>query len=178
MEEIISTHNNGETSPPTDGPFADTMTDTDTDTTATTDTDTDTDTVTTTGTDADPDTAGSAPENQFSTMPPPPVGQAPIRRLYRTKGPISGVAAGLADYFNVDAALVRLGLAAGTLIGGPIVPIGYIAAWIIIPEADPAPVAPIMTSAAASASAPAPSTAPVPAAPNPPAPVDDVLSGR
>ncbi len=174
MEEIISTHNNGETSPPTDGPFADTDTDTMTDT--------DTDTVTTTGTDADPDTAGSAagsaPENQFSTMPPPPVGQAPIRRLYRTKGPISGVAAGLADYFNVDAALVRLGLAAGTLIGGPIVPIGYIAAWIIIPEADPAPVAPIMTSAAASASAPAPSTAPVPAAPNPPAPVDDVLSGR
>ena len=106
-----------------------------------------------------------------------------VRRLYRTESPIGGVAAGLADYFTVDPVLVRLGLVAGTLIGGPIVPIGYIAAWVIIPQANPAPVAPIMSNASrngapAPSDSPADSMAPVPVVPAMPAPREDTLSAR
>ena len=64
-----------------------------------------------------------------------------VRRLERGDGPIGGVAAGMADYFDVDPTLIRLGLVAGTLIGGPVIPICYLAAWIIIPRSD-VPVAP------------------------------------
>ncbi len=84
-----------------------------------------------------------------------------MKRLYRTDGPISGVAAGMAAYFNVDVSLIRLGLVAGTLLGGPVVPIGYVAAWLIIPQAEQAPVAPIMAPATTTAPAPAPAPGPV-----------------
>lgn len=94
-------------------------------------------------------------------------------RLTRGEGPISGVSGGLAEYFGVDPTLVRLAMVAGTIIGGPTVPIAYIAAWIIIPEDNPAPVAPIM-----SAPITPPPPAPVPPAPLPhpdaPAPSDAV----
>ena len=90
----------------------------------------------------------------FETPPPPPppaphTAPQPTQkygRLFRTNGPISGVSGGIADYFNIDPVIVRLAMVAGTVIGGPTVPIAYIAAWIIIPEANPAPVAPIMTN--------------------------------
>jgi phage shock protein PspC (stress-responsive transcriptional regulator) len=61
----------------------------------------------------------------------------PIRRLTRsrTQGVISGVCAGLADYYAVDVVLVRLLFVilsiAGAIIGGVIV---YVAAWFIMPE--------------------------------------------
>ncbi|MEM7273156.1 MAG: PspC domain-containing protein [Actinomycetota bacterium] len=106
----------------------------------------------------------------FETPPPPPPVAPPapsasaIRRLSRTEGPISGVSGGIADYFGIDPTLVRLGLVAATLFTGPVVPIAYVAAWLIVPEADPTPVAPIMTP-------PAVTPVPHPDAPAP-APVD------
>ena len=46
---------------------------------------------------------------------------------------LAGVAAGLAEYFDVDVTLVRIGLVALTLLGGAGVPL-YVAAWLLIPE--------------------------------------------
>jgi phage shock protein PspC (stress-responsive transcriptional regulator) len=46
---------------------------------------------------------------------------------------LAGVAAGVADYFEVDATLVRIGFVALTLLGGAGVPL-YVAAWLLIPE--------------------------------------------
>ena len=89
-----------------------------------------------------------------ATPPPPPPAPAEtrnVKRLYRTDGPVSGVAAGLAEYLNVDASLIRLGLVAGTLLGGPVVPIGYVAAWLIIPQVDQAPAQPFTAPAPAPA---------------------------
>lgn len=57
-----------------------------------------------------------------------------MKRLLRNRaqGMVGGVAAGMADYFEVDVTLVRLlwVLAMFTSIGF----LGYIAAWLIIPE--------------------------------------------
>lgn len=85
------------------------------------------------------------------------------RRLTRGDGPLGGVSAGLADYFNIDVTLVRLGLVATTIIGFPTVPIAYVAAWLIIPQADQQPVGPPMGQT------PPPPPPPVPP-PAPPAP--------
>ena len=60
----------------------------------------------------------------------------PTRRLERGDGPVGGVAAGLADYFDLDPTVVRIGLVAGALVGFPVVPITYLAAWMIIPRAE------------------------------------------
>jgi phage shock protein PspC (stress-responsive transcriptional regulator) len=51
---------------------------------------------------------------------------------------IAGVAAGLADYLGVDAALVRIGFVALTLMGGVAVPL-YVAGWLLIPDEDGGP---------------------------------------
>jgi phage shock protein C len=45
---------------------------------------------------------------------------------------LGGVAAGLARYFGVDVAHVRIALVALTLLGGAGVPL-YLAAWVLIP---------------------------------------------
>lgn len=116
--------------------------------------------------------------------------QAPVttnRRLQRGDGPLAGVAAGMADYFGIDPVIVRLGLVATTVLGGPTVPIVYLAAWLIIPAADDgaqAPVAPAApwssapppapTPAAPAAPEPAPAPVPAPAPPAPAGPVDTV----
>jgi len=57
------------------------------------------------------------------------------RRLYRSTREriLGGVAAGIADYFDVDPTLVRLAWILFALAGGSGV-IAYIIAWIIIPE--------------------------------------------
>jgi phage shock protein C len=68
----------------------------------------------------------------------------PIRRLTRsrTEGQIAGVAAGIANYFDVDVMLVRaawvvFSIVPGAIIGGVL---AYLAAWILIPEsAESAP---------------------------------------
>lgn len=46
--------------------------------------------------------------------------------LNRTKAKVMGVCAGIADYFNVDVLLVRLGVVVATLITGPVMVLLYI----------------------------------------------------
>jgi phage shock protein PspC (stress-responsive transcriptional regulator) len=46
---------------------------------------------------------------------------------------VAGVAAGLADYFDVDPTLVRIGFVVLSLLGGLAVPL-YLAGWLLIPE--------------------------------------------
>ena len=46
---------------------------------------------------------------------------------------LGGVAGGIAKYFDVDATLVRVVIAALTLFNGVGVPL-YLAAWLLIPE--------------------------------------------
>jgi phage shock protein C len=67
------------------------------------------------------------------------------KRLVRrpASGKLWGVCAGLAEYFDVDVALVRLlwvvlSIVPGAFLGGVV---AYIAAWLIMPE-SPEPVAP------------------------------------
>ncbi|MFC0037126.1 PspC domain-containing protein [Actinomadura rayongensis] len=59
------------------------------------------------------------------------------RRLRRTHDGrmIGGVCSGVARYFDVDANLVRLGLAVFTLFGGAGVA-AYVIGWILIPDED------------------------------------------
>jgi phage shock protein PspC (stress-responsive transcriptional regulator) len=45
---------------------------------------------------------------------------------------LAGVAVGLADYFDIDPTLVRVGFVALTLLGGLAVPL-YLAGWLLIP---------------------------------------------
>ena len=45
---------------------------------------------------------------------------------------VAGVAIGLADYFDIDPTLVRIGFVALTLLGGLAVPL-YLAGWLLIP---------------------------------------------
>ncbi len=59
------------------------------------------------------------------------------KKLYRSRNDrvLGGVAAGLADYLNVDIALVRLGFLLLGLVDG----VGlllYIAMWLVVPEQD------------------------------------------
>ena len=58
-----------------------------------------------------------------------------VKRLYRNpQGKvIGGVCTGLGDYFNVDYTIIRLVWLLLVLFGG-IGILGYIIAWIIIPE--------------------------------------------
>lgn len=46
---------------------------------------------------------------------------------------LAGVAGGLADYFDLDVAIVRVGLVALAVMGGIGVPL-YLAAWLLVPE--------------------------------------------
>ncbi|MGA8725326.1 MAG: PspC domain-containing protein [Acidimicrobiales bacterium] len=93
------------------------------------------------------DTAGSSPSGQEA---PAPQAQGnggqeqsrqdgPLRlgRLHRCREGrmLAGVAAGLAEFFDVDPTLVRVGFVALALLGGLAVPL-YLAAWLLIPEAD------------------------------------------
>lgn len=57
-----------------------------------------------------------------------------LRRVH-TGRMIAGVCAGVAEYFGIDANLVRLVLVVLTFFGGTGV-LFYLAAWMVIPEAD------------------------------------------
>jgi phage shock protein PspC (stress-responsive transcriptional regulator) len=48
---------------------------------------------------------------------------------------LGGVALGVADYFDVDPTLVRIGFVALAFLGGLAVPL-YLAGWILIPDED------------------------------------------
>ncbi len=57
------------------------------------------------------------------------------KRLYKssTDKKISGVCAGIAEYFNLDPTLIRLAWVVFTMLGGSGI-IGYIIAAIVMPE--------------------------------------------
>ncbi len=61
---------------------------------------------------------------------------------------IAGVCLGFAEYFDLDVTLIRLVFVLSAILGFPIGIIGYIVAWIVVPE-EPAllaaPVAPPIT---------------------------------
>ena len=48
---------------------------------------------------------------------------------------LAGVAAGLADYFDIDPTIVRIGFVALAFLGGLAVPL-YLAGWVLIPDED------------------------------------------
>ena len=57
------------------------------------------------------------------------------KRIYRSKHDrvLGGVCSGLGNYFNIDPVLVRVLWAVSFFVGG-VGLLGYIIAWIIIPE--------------------------------------------
>ncbi|WBQ06522.1 PspC domain-containing protein [Kribbella sp. CA-293567] len=57
-------------------------------------------------------------------------------RRSRNQRMLSGVSGGLAEYFSIDATLVRLAIVGLTLITGGTALIGYVVAWVVMPEAD------------------------------------------
>ncbi len=63
----------------------------------------------------------------------------PARRLTRTNDGLTGVGGGLAEYVGIDPVWVRVGIIAGSLLTFPLLPILYVAAWIIIPKQELAP---------------------------------------
>src|ERR1700674_3039658 len=90
------------------------------------------------GTCMGPESASPTPP--FSPPPYPPYVPPPPhpRRLMRSSRERmwAGVAGGMAEYFDLDPALVRLLWVAATVVsGGLAVPI-YILAWIILPRED------------------------------------------
>ena len=58
----------------------------------------------------------------------------PLRRPYRGRI-LAGVAAGIADYLDVDVSVVRIGFVVLSLLGGLGIP-AYIAAWLLVPDED------------------------------------------
>jgi phage shock protein C len=57
------------------------------------------------------------------------------RRLYRSHANrrLAGVCGGLAEYFNIDATLVRVLFITFAVLGGPGL-LAYVLLWIIVPE--------------------------------------------
>jgi phage shock protein PspC (stress-responsive transcriptional regulator) len=68
----------------------------------------------------------------MSAGPPPPADEERLHRGGEGRM-LAGVAIGLADYFDVDPTLVRIGFVLLTLLGGLAVPL-YLAGWLMIPE--------------------------------------------
>ena len=77
-------------------------------------------------------TTSPAPGDQTAQ---PPYESAPRRTLSRpVEGRmLGGVAAGLAEYLDIDVTVVRILFAVLTLVGGAAIPV-YLAAWLLIPE--------------------------------------------
>jgi phage shock protein C len=80
--------------------------------------------------------AGATPPAQAGTMnttsqtpPPRPLRRCPHNRM------VAGVAAGVAEYLDIDPTAVRLALVILTLMGGLAVPL-YAAGWLLIPEEE------------------------------------------
>lgn len=57
-------------------------------------------------------------------------------RRSRNQRMLSGVSGGLAEYFGLDVTLIRLVIVGLTLITGGGALLGYVVAWIVMPEAD------------------------------------------
>lgn len=56
------------------------------------------------------------------------------KTLDRRDHMLGGVAGGLAHYLDADPTLIRLLIVALTVAMGPVIPVLYIAAWIIVPD--------------------------------------------
>lgn len=82
----------------------------------------------------------SAPRNRpllpTDTAAAPTEGTGFRPRRSRTDRMLGGVCGGLAASLGVDAALLRIGLVVLTLLGGGIGAVLYVAAWLLVPEAD------------------------------------------
>ncbi len=73
--------------------------------------------------------------------PPPPPGASTERprRLVRSRDRrIAGVAGGVAQYFNIDPVLTRLGFVVAMFAGGTGL-VAYLIAWVVLPEEDEDP---------------------------------------
>jgi phage shock protein PspC (stress-responsive transcriptional regulator) len=84
------------------------------------------------------ETSESTGTDTATQLPPgQAVGHEPEQRLHRRhRGRmLGGVAAGLADYFDVDPTLVRIGFVALAFVGGLALPL-YVAGWVLIPDED------------------------------------------
>ena len=90
---------------------------------------------------ADAEGTSSATSSTTSSQPPPSQavghGHNPEMRLHRRRcgRMLGGVAAGLADFFDVDPVLIRIGFIVLTFVGGLAVPL-YLAGWALIPDED------------------------------------------
>lgn len=78
------------------------------------------------------DTDTGSDDSTPSAPSPPPVAEERLHRC-RDDRMLAGVAAGVADYFDIDPSLVRVGFVALTLVGGLAIPL-YLAGWLLIPE--------------------------------------------
>ncbi|HLX87628.1 MAG TPA: PspC domain-containing protein [Acidimicrobiales bacterium] len=72
-------------------------------------------------------------EPRFPPGPPYPATDR-LRRV-RHGRLVAGVAAGVAEYLDVDVTLVRIALVALAFVGGVGIPI-YLAGWLLMPEED------------------------------------------
>jgi phage shock protein PspC (stress-responsive transcriptional regulator) len=83
-----------------------------------------------------PDPPGPPPGGWAASTPPPP-GDGRRRALRRSvHGQIlGGVAAGLADYLDIDAVIVRIGFVVLAFLGGSGILL-YLAGWLLIPAED------------------------------------------
>lgn len=62
----------------------------------------------------------------------------PLRRS-RTNRQIAGIIGGLAEYFRMDATLLRVAYVVGSIVSAAFPGILiYVLLWLLIPEADPA----------------------------------------
>jgi phage shock protein PspC (stress-responsive transcriptional regulator) len=78
-------------------------------------------------------TSNDTPNPEATTTEPESA--TPRDTLHRA-GPnrmLAGVAGGLAEYFDVDPTLVRVGFVVLSLMGGLAVPL-YLAGWLLIPD--------------------------------------------
>jgi phage shock protein PspC (stress-responsive transcriptional regulator) len=82
-----------------------------------------------------PDNSNSEPAAGTAGAGSPPATTLAGDRLHRPRAHrmVAGVAAGMADYFDIDPMLVRMGFVVLTLIGGLALPL-YLAGWLLIPE--------------------------------------------
>lgn len=95
-----------------------------------------------TDTDDEPDMAPTKNDDDATgAQPPPPPqsGSSRPRKLQRSADrKIGGVAGGLAEYFDIDPVIARLGFIVALFAGGAGV-IAYLIAWIVLPESDDEP---------------------------------------
>ncbi len=82
--------------------------------------------------------AASTSEQAAPGLPPTaPLGHGGEQRLHRgVRGRmLAGVAVGVADYFDIDPTIVRVGFVALAFLGGLAVPL-YLAGWLLIPDEE------------------------------------------